>query len=249
MNERLRYMKSYCLTDTGKKRNMNQDFVYASGQRVGVLPDLFIVADGMGGHNAGDMASRLAVETMVDYIGNCPKKRCVMILAEAVDAANRSVYQKSLTDRELSGMGTTIVACCVDGESLYAVNVGDSRLYLIRDDIYQISTDHSLVEEMVRSGQITREESKVHPDRNVITRAVGMKDQARPDLLDVGLKKGDRILLCSDGLTNMVSDRQIFDIIMDSRAGQEAAQRLVSTANDNGGSDNISVILIELNGD
>jgi len=242
-------MKSYCLTDTGKKRNMNQDFVYASGQKVGILPNLYIVADGMGGHNAGDMASRLAVETMIDYIGNCPKKRPVMVMAEAVDAANRSVYQKSLTDRSLAGMGTTVVACCVEGDSLYAVNVGDSRLYLIRDDIYQISTDHSLVEEMVRAGQITREEAQVHPDRNVITRAEGMKDQARPDLIDVGVRQGDRILLCSDGLTSMVSDRQIFDIIADSATIKEAAVKLTDTANDNGGSDNISVILIELDGD
>ena len=238
-------MKSYCLTDTGKKRNMNQDFVYASEQKVGVLPNLFIVADGMGGHNAGDMASRLAVETIVDYVGSCSPKRTVYMLAEAVGAANRSVYQKSLTDRTLAGMGTTVVACCVEGDSLYAVNVGDSRLYIIRDDIYQITTDHSLVEEMVRAGQISRDEAKVHPDRNVITRAVGMKEQSKPDLLDVGIMQGDRILLCSDGLTNMVSDRQIYDIVVESASAGEAAGKLIDTANENGGSDNISVILID----
>ncbi|MBO7709076.1 MAG: Stp1/IreP family PP2C-type Ser/Thr phosphatase [Lachnospiraceae bacterium] len=239
-------MKSYCLTDTGKKRNMNQDFVYASEQRIGAIPNLFIVADGMGGHNAGDLASRLAVETMVDHIGSSGNKRTLMILSEAVDAANRSVYLRSLTDKALTGMGTTVVACCVEGESLYVVNVGDSRLYIIRDDIYQITRDHSLVEEMVQAGQITAEEAKVHPDRNVITRAVGMKDQSKPDLLDVGIRQGDRILLCSDGLSNMVSDRQIYDIIMESASIGEAAVKLKDTANDNGGSDNISVILIEL---
>ncbi len=239
-------MKSYCLTDTGKKRNMNQDFVYASEQRIGAIPNLFIVADGMGGHNAGDLASRLAVETMVDHIGSSGSKRTLMILSEAVDAANRSVYQRSLTDKALTGMGTTVVACCAEGESLYVVNVGDSRLYIIRDDIYQITSDHSLVEEMVRAGQITAEEAKVHPDRNVITRAVGMKDQSKPDLLDVGIRQGDRILLCSDGLSNMVSDRQIYDIIMESASIGEAAVKLKDTANDNGGSDNISVILIEV---
>ena len=225
---------------------MNQDFIYGSMQRVGALPDLFVVADGMGGHNAGDLASRLAVETMVDYIGNCEKKRIVQTLAEAVDAANKTVYARSITDRELYGMGTTVVACCVDQESLYLVNVGDSRLYLIRDDIYQITRDHSLVEEMVRMGQITREEARVHPERNVITRAVGMKDQAKPDMMDVGLQKGDIILLCSDGLTTMVSDRQIYDIVMECNTPEEAAIRLKDTANENGGTDNISVILIKI---
>ena len=143
-------------------------------------------------------------------------------------------------------MGTTVVACCVDQESLYLVNVGDSRLYLIRDDIYQITRDHSLVEEMVRMGQIPREEARVHPERNVITRAVGMKDQAKPDMMDVGLQKGDIILLCSDGLTTMVSDRQIYDIVMECNTPEEAAIRLKDTANENGGTDNISVILIKI---
>lgn len=239
-------MKSYCLTDTGIKRNMNQDFVYASQQRVGTLPDLFIVADGMGGHNAGDLASRLAVETMIDHIENCPeRKRAVKLLAEAVEEASRSVYRRSMTDKSLAGMGTTIVACTVENDSLYLVNVGDSRLYLLRDDIYQITTDHSLVEEMIRLRQITREEARSHPDKNVITRAVGMKDLARPDLYDVGLLPGDICLLCSDGLSNMVPDRQIFEIVKESASLEEAAMKLRDAANDNGGSDNISVILIE----
>ena len=238
-------MKSYCLTDTGKKRNMNQDFVYASEQRIGAIPNLFIVADGMGGHNAGDLASRLAVETMVDHIGSSGSKRTLMILSEAVDAANRSVYQRSLTDKALTGMGTTVVACCAEGESLYVVNVGDSRLYIIRDDIYQITRDHSLVEEMVRAGQITAEEAKVHPDRNVITRAVGMKDQSKPDLLDVGIRQGDRILLCSDGLTNMVEDSRILEILKDTET-ENKVQKLIDEANANGGRDNIAIVLIEM---
>ena len=149
-------MRSYCLTDVGKKRNMNQDFVYASDEPVGNLPNLLIVADGMGGHNAGEYASRYAVEAMVDTISSAAEHRPLRLLDEAVHAANQAVVEHAMADRSMEGMGTTLVAACVVDDCLYVVNVGDSRLYVLDEKMWQITRDHSLVEEMVRAGEITR---------------------------------------------------------------------------------------------
>ena len=238
-------MKSYCQTDVGRKRNMNQDFVYASEQPIGMLPNLFIVADGMGGHNAGDYASRCAVETMVDYIENSMEKKPVRLLAGAVEAANTAICRKASEDRSMAGMGTTLVACCVDRDCLYVVNIGDSRLYLIDEEMDQITRDHSLVEEMVQRGELTSEQARTHPEKNVITRAVGVKNSLKPDFFDVGLHPGDRVLLCSDGLTNMVEDAVIKQLVRQGPDLEQAGRSLIDTANENGGSDNISVILLE----
>lgn len=238
-------MKSYCLTDVGVKRNMNQDFVYASDQPVGNLSNLFIVADGMGGHNAGDLASRYTVETMVDYIEGAEEKRPIPLLEGAVEAANRKVMEKAMTDKSLEGMGTTVVAATVRDDCLYVANVGDSRLYILDDSIHQITRDHSLVEEMVRAGQLNREEARNHPEKNIITRAVGVKNKIRIDFFDVGLYPGDKFLLCTDGLTNMVEDEDIYALVRKEASLETAARRLVAAANRNGGKDNISVVLVE----
>lgn len=236
-------MESYCVTDVGKKRSTNQDFVYASDQPVGKLPNLFIVADGMGGHNAGDMASRCTVETMVDYIEGAAEERPIPLLEAAVTEANRRVLEKAQGDKALEGMGTTVVAATVIGDCLYVANVGDSRLYLLDGGIRQITRDHSLVEEMVRAGQIRREEARSHPDKNIITRAVGVKSRVRIDFFDVGLYPGDLFLLCTDGLTNMVEDEEICRLVRKETSLEAAAQSLVDLANRNGGKDNISVVL------
>lgn len=238
-------MKTYSITDIGRKRSVNQDFVYASDQPVGNLSNLMIVADGMGGHNAGDIASRYTVEAMVDYIEKSNEKRPVTLLSEAIHHANEVVMKKAGSDRAYEGMGTTVVAATLLGEYLYVANVGDSRLYLIDHEIEQITRDHSLVEEMIRMGELQRKDAKSHPDRNVITRAVGVRIPLRIDFFDVKLEKGDRILLCSDGLTNMVEDEDILHIIKKCGSPKEAAQRLVTEANKNGGKDNISVVLAE----
>ena len=229
-------MRSYCLTDIGTVRKMNQDSVYASDQPVGILPNLYIVADGMGGHAAGDYASRCAVETMVDYIENASSGGPVTLLGNALTEANRKVMEKALSDRSMEGMGTTLVAAVVQNGCLYVANVGDSRLYLIDDRLEQITRDHSLVEEMVRAGELRREDARLHPDKNVITRAVGVKSS-------VALNRGDRFLICSDGLTNMVPEDMIFRIVKEKGSLEEAARELVDEANRSGGSDNISVIL------
>jgi protein phosphatase len=200
----------------------------------------------MGGHNAGDLASRYAVETMVDSIRNAEHEtRPIPLLGAAIHAANDAVSEKARSDRSLDGMGTTVVAATVWKEYLYVANVGDSWLYLIDRDIEQITRDHSLVEEMIRVGEIRREDARTHPDRNVITRAVGVNSPVKIDFFDVRLERGDIVLLCSDGLTNMVEDREILRIIKKSSSLKEAAQKLVNEANKNGGKDNISVVLAE----
>ena len=240
-------METYCQTDVGLKRNSNQDFVYASDQKVGRLPSLLIVADGMGGHAAGDLASRVCVETAVSSIEGSGQTETIPILAEAVQKANRAVLKKAAEKSEYAGMGTTIVAAVIDGNTLYVANVGDSRLYLIDDDrIDQITLDHSLVAEMVRSGRISPEQMKNHPEKNIITRAVGGEENVEVDFFDVGLHKGDVVLLCSDGLTNMVEDEQIFRIVRREKTLRDAGQKLISAANSAGGRDNISVVLARL---
>ncbi|MGO5290893.1 Stp1/IreP family PP2C-type Ser/Thr phosphatase [Porcincola sp. LCP21S3_C12] len=240
-------METYCQTDVGLKRNSNQDFVYASDQKVGRLPSLLIVADGMGGHAAGDLASRVCVETLVSSIEGSGQTETIPILAEAVQKANRAVLKKAAEKPEYAGMGTTIVAAVIDGNTLYVANVGDSRLYLIDDDrIDQITLDHSLVAEMVRSGRISPEQMRNHPEKNIITRAVGGEENVEADFFDVGLHKGDVVLLCSDGLTNMVEDEQIFRIIRREKTLRDAGQKLISAANSAGGRDNISVVLARL---
>ena len=238
-------MKTYSITDIGKRRSTNQDFVYASDQPVGNLSNMLIVADGMGGHNAGDLASRYTVESMVDYIEKAVEKRPIPLLAEAIHHANELVVEKAKSDKALEGMGTTVVAATVQENYLYVANVGDSRLYLIDQEIEQITRDHSLVEEMIRVGELQRKDAKSHPDRNIITRAVGVRTPVKIDFFDIKLEPGDVILLCSDGLTNMVEDEDILRIVKKSSSLKEAAQRLVTEANKNGGKDNISVVLAE----
>ncbi|MCC8049975.1 MAG: Stp1/IreP family PP2C-type Ser/Thr phosphatase [Clostridiales bacterium] len=236
-------MRVYSVTDIGRKRSSNQDFIYASEQPVGNLPNLMIVADGMGGHNGGDMASRCTVESIVEYLEQAQDKRPIPLLSEAIHFANERVIEKAASDRSLEGMGTTVVAASIVDGYLYVANVGDSRLYLIDQEIAQITRDHSLVEEMVRMGELQRKDARSHPDKNVITRAVGVKAPVRIDFFDVKLEEGDFILLCSDGLTNMVEDSEILQIIRKYPSPREAARYLVNEANKNGGKDNISVVL------
>ncbi len=239
-------IKTFSVTDIGRKRKLNQDYVYTSEQPVGNLPNLFIVADGMGGHNAGDYASKVTVETIVAETASCYEKNPVRILGKAIEAANEVIYQKSNENPSLEGMGTTVVAATCIGGYLQVANVGDSRLYIINDrEIRQITRDHSLVEEMVRMGGIARTEARNHPDKNIITRAVGVNETVEPDFFTVELSERDTIVMCSDGLTNMLEDEEIRMILIGARDIVEKAQKLVSAANENGGKDNITVIVIE----
>jgi protein phosphatase len=182
---------------------------------------------------------------MVDYIEKAEEKRPIPLLSMAIHQANDVVMEKAREDRALEGMGTTVVAATIRDGYLYVANVGDSRLYLIDQEIEQITRDHSLVEEMIRMGELQRKDARSHPDRNVITRAVGVNTPVKIDFFDMKLEEGDRILLCSDGLTNMVEDGEILRIVRKSGSPKEAAVRLVDEANKNGGRDNISVVLAE----
>lgn len=239
-------LKTFSITNVGKKRKINQDYVYTSEQPVGKLPNIFIVADGMGGHKAGDYASKVTVETIVEEIVNSHEDEPTIIFERAIQTANTLIRKCAGESPDFEGMGTTVVAATCRGDILQVANVGDSRLYITnRREIRQITRDHSLVEEMVRMGGIDREEARNHPDKNIITRAVGADDTIKPDFFSVKLEAGDMILMCTDGLTNMLEDEEIRMILEESRDMVEKAESLVKAANEKGGRDNISVILID----
>ena len=238
-------MKVYSATDVGQKRKMNQDYVFTSEDAVGNLPNLFVVADGMGGHNAGDFASSHAVEILVDEIRKDADYNPVKVIRHAIETANTEIIEQAQKDEGLRGMGTTMVLVTVVDDYAYVANVGDSRLYLIEDRITQITKDHSLVQELVRRGLLTKEEAQNHPDKNKITRVIGISPEIEVDFFDIHLKENSTLLLCSDGLSNMVSDEEIWRIANTSRDLREMGMRLVSLANENGGKDNIAVVLVQ----
>lgn len=238
-------IRSFSVTDIGRKRKLNQDFVYSSDEPVGNLKNVYIVADGMGGHQAGDYASKCTVETMVREIRGCFEQSPIRILSKAIRIANDQVRRKAREDESLYGMGTTVVAATFLGRYLQVANVGDSRLYIINEEVRQITRDHSLVEEMVRMGGLDRETARNHPDKNIITRAIGARDTIEIDFFHEELKSGDLVLMCSDGLTNMLEDEEIGRILKTPGTIEEKAERLIDAANQNGGRDNIAVILID----
>lgn len=238
-------MKTFSKTDVGKRREMNQDYVYSSEQPVGNLPNLFIVADGMGGHQAGDFASKYTVETLERLIQESALTQPAAILENAIQQVNTMLLAEATEHEEMKGMGTTLVIATIDGDKMTVANVGDSRLYVVNQNIVQITKDHSLVEEMVRMGEMDEETAKGHPDKNIITRAIGAVPEVNVDFFEVELLPGDEILMCTDGLTNMVEDVDIREIMKCQRDIAEQAERLVETANENGGRDNITVIVIE----
>lgn len=238
-------LKTFSKTDIGRKRKINQDNVYTCEVPLGNLPNLFVVCDGMGGHQAGDFASAYAVKTIEREVMVCDETAPIKIIREALECANREIYEKAAEDDSLYGMGTTAVVATIVDDTLIVANVGDSRLYLIDENIEQITKDHSLVEEMVRIGEIDRSEAREHPDKNIITRALGVASHVDVDFFEVDLKKGDIILMCSDGLTNMVEDEDIRMVVKGQRDVVMIVEELIKVANHNGGSDNIGVVVIE----
>ncbi|HUL85330.1 MAG TPA: Stp1/IreP family PP2C-type Ser/Thr phosphatase [Actinomycetota bacterium] len=223
-------------TDVGRVREGNED-------AFAIEPPLYAVADGMGGHRGGEVASQLALQTIVERF-----RAGQGSLADQVQAANRAVYERSATDRKVTGMGTTLTAATVAGDRAHLVHVGDSRAYLLRAGaLRQLTEDHTLVNRMLKAGEITEREAAVHPHRNVILRALGQDPDVAIDEQDVGLIEGDRLLLCSDGLTVMVPEDQL-QAILEATAGapQEAAERLVRAANGAGGIDNITVVVLDV---
>lgn len=240
-------MKSFSITDTGLKRTINQDSVYCSEDAVGIFSNLFIVADGMGGHNAGDMASKLCVEAFYKSVSESELRTPVSILNEAVFYAHGQIQDKADESPDYYGMGTTLVAAVIMDKTLYIANIGDSRLYILRDGLEQITEDHSLVEEMVKSGELAKENVRSHPNKNIITRALGIGMDIQPDYFDISVQEGDIILMCSDGLTNMLEDAEIEYIIKNNRSDlRRTCMELVNRANEAGGKDNITVLLVEV---
>ncbi len=238
-------MKAYGNTDIGNSRNTNQDYFYVSAEPVGNLPNLFIVADGMGGHKAGDVASREAVKIITEYIETSDKKDPVLLMENAIDKANEGLIKEAENNPELKGMGTTIVMATMWDDILYIANIGDSRLYVIGQEIRQITRDHSFVEAMVSMGKLDRKSAKNHARKNVLTRALGVEKGTVADFFEIKNEAGNRILMCSDGLTNMVDDQEIKSIVMGQEHIDEAVNKLIEKANKNGGADNITSILIE----
>lgn len=237
-------MKTFSMTDVGVVRKVNQDYVYTTDRPLGNLPNLFVVADGMGGHQAGDFASKYTVEILERELKKGEWEDTERSLVTAIKKANRELILKASQDEHLKGMGTTIVVATIINQMIYFANVGDSRLYLINKGITQLTKDHSLVEEMVRLGGIKPEEAKYHPDKNIITRAIGAKENVEVDFYEHRLKKDDIILMCTDGLSNLVEDEEIFHIVQGGRDIVESAQALVEAAKENGGTDNIGVVLV-----
>ena len=236
-------MEYFSKTDIGRKREVNQDYVYATDSPIGNIPNLLIVADGMGGHKAGDFASKYTTESIVRTLGTTTASGPKAMFEEAISLANKEIIELASSDVNLEGMGTTVVVATVIEHTLYFANVGDSRLYVIGDEIKQLSKDHSLVEEMVRLGGIKEDEAKHHPDKNIITRAIGAKEDVEMDFFEYRIVEGDIILMCTDGLSNMVEDEDVFRIIKGSRDLPEAVEGLINQANMNGGKDNIGIVL------
>ncbi len=238
--------RSFSKLDIGKKRRENQDYLFASDSPVGDFANLYVIADGMGGHNAGDVASSLCVNEFV-RIAEKGGRTLISTLYDCVNGAGALLRTKALENTELEGMGTTLVGATIVDDLAYVFNAGDSRLYIFDGELRQITVDHSLVEEMVKNGEINREEARFHPRKNVVTRALTSEGPVVPDIFEVPLKKGDILLLCSDGLTTMLSDFEIDDILLKNGVNIErSVSKLIERANDNGGNDNISVILVRI---
>ena len=228
-------MRTFSITDVGMVRQVNQDYVYVTDRPLGILQNLFVVADGMGGHQAGDYASKYTVEVLNRELALSEGEDIERCLVGAIKTANREIIKEASRDEHLKGMGTTVVAATISNQMMYFINQG----------IQQLTKDHSLVEEMVRLGGIKPEEAKHHPDKNIITRAIGAKADVEVDFYEHRLKRGDIILMCTDGLSNMVEDEELFHIVQGGRDIVESGQALIEAAKENGGTDNIGVVLIE----
>jgi len=255
-------MRSYGGSDIGRRRTVNED-AYLCDDEIG----LWVVADGMGGHAAGEVASRLAVESIERHIsGTDPRKEPTIPASfrspavdeanlpiparrvlNAIRLANQEIVRSVRRDQSMRGMGTTVVLAYIQGKRAYIGSVGDSRAYLVRDgDIRQLTDDHTFVNEQVRSGTLTLQEARRHPARNILTRAVGSQEEIEADLIEEDLKPGDLLLLCSDGLTNMVEDQEILETLRPDGVDPETGcHALIDLANERGGDDNITAVIVQ----
>ena len=238
-------IQAYALTDVGVCRSTNQDFVFCTSNPVGNLPNLFIVADGMGGHRAGDLASKFSVETFVEQVRNAKNDNPVSVISDAIKYTNARLLELAASNQDYFGMGTTFVVATIINKSVYIANVGDSRLYILGEEFNQVTRDHSYVEELVSSGSIDREAARTHAKKNYITRALGGSVDVMADFFEVELSGNEKILMCSDGLSNMIMDREIASVLSEDADIIYRAKKLLDTANNYGGKDNISLVIIE----
>ena len=241
-------MVGFASSDIGKAREINQDY-YSIPKPEDNL-QLFILADGMGGYNGGEIASSLATTSAKSYIENNfdkiehSKEAILELIKNAIEYANMVVFEKSKQEPNLEGMGTTLDICFIYNNKVYVGHVGDSRIYRIRGEIIRkLTKDHSYVQQLVEDGKITREEAEHHPKKNMLLKALGCTSMVEPDLRARNIETGDILLMCSDGLTNMVEEKEIYRVVRENP--ETAAQVLVDLANEAGGYDNITVVIIK----
>ena len=242
-------IQAYAKSDIGKVRENNQDYYYISEPLDDV--QLYIIADGMGGYNGGEIASSLAVTSAKSYIENNfkqtdkDKESIIQLVASSLEYANMVVYEKSKEDKELEGMGTTLDICLIYNNRMYIGHVGDSRIYRIRKDfIRKLTQDHSYVQKLVKDGTITQEEANHHPQKNMLMKALGCNAFVEPDVMIKGFQKDDIILMTTDGVTNLVSKEDLFNTVKKENL-EQIPKKLVEQAIDNGGYDNATVIVIK----
>ena len=241
-------IKAYARSDIGKARQMNQDYFYISDSLSNV--QLFVLADGMGGYNGGEIASSLATKCVKSYIENnfeeVPKDKdsLIQLVASSMEYANMVIYEKSKENKEYEGMGTTLEICLIYNNKVYIGHVGDSRIYRVRKDIIRkLTQDHSYVQKLVKDGKITKEEAEVHPKKNMLMRAIGCSAFVEPDVSVKGFLKDDILVMTSDGLTNMVKQDEILKKVKENI--ETAPKELIEMANQNGGLDNITIVVIK----
>lgn len=241
-------LQSYGCTDIGHQRSLNEDYIE-------IKDSLFVLADGMGGHNAGEIASRLAVETIIDFFDSIKRKKSFKsvnnakiqeIIHDSIIKTNETVYQESVNNRRLEGMGTTIVlAFFQKPETMHIANVGDSRAYLLRDDTLNLLTeDHSVTASLLRDGTISKVEAKTHPYRHHLTRSIGTSNKIKPFTTFFNVSIGDKLLLCSDGLWNVLSDKDIIALLQKNVTSKKICNLLTKRANELQSKDNVSSIVI-----
>ena len=240
-------MKTFSETRAGINRKVNQDCFLCEEEAVGDLPNLFIVADGMGGYNGGDFASKFCIENVKNHIINGNGNSIISSIRSAIKAANEGIRESSRMNEELKGCGTTVVLATIKDDILYIANVGDSRLYVLQKGrLSQITEDHSVVEEMIKRGILRKEEARFNSNKNKVTRALGAEPEIEIDFFEVKLEKGDRIMMCSDGVSNMMDERTLEEIIGDDKELPEICRILIETAVNNGGKDDATVVMIEV---
>lgn len=235
-------------SDIGKAREMNQDSFYISSENDEIM--LFILADGMGGYKGGEIASKLAVVSAKNFItNNFPKilkekEEILKLISDAIEYSNFIVFEKSKESQEISDMGTTLDICLIYNNKVFIGHIGDSRIYRIRKNVIRkLTNDHSYVAQLVKEGKITKEEAYIHPRKNMLLKAIGCNSLVEPDVMYKGFIKDDILLMCSDGLTNMLKDEEIYQILLENP--EKPVDVLIKKANEAGGSDNITAIIVD----